>query len=91
MDKVKLAKEIKRHFDQDEDDIPEVIGYYSGIDGFVVQEISHIDHLWTILDRIQSEIMMNDNVKKKQEPLFMHFIDKWMKEIEPYCVRLESE
>lgn len=90
MNKSKIAQT----FEQEEDEIPPCLEYYSGIDGTVVERVCHPDHLWTILDRLHSMVMdeeSNEGITKNQQNFLQGFLSKWMDEIEPHCVRLEIE
>lgn len=91
---VRTDQEIADTFEQDDYEIPECIEYY-GNTGFSVERVEHPDHLWTILDRIHSDLMpsaeFDNNMTNEQRDWLQDWVLKWMKEIEPYCVRLESE
>jgi len=88
---------IGKTFEQEYDDITGILEYYSGVDGFTIEKTpSHPDHLWTILDRLESDIMNDDKetameMTYKQQEFLLYFVRKWRNEIEKYCVRLESE
>lgn len=93
----KLLEKVGKSFEEDVDNIPGILDYYSGLNGFTVEKNpSHPDHLWTILDRIESDIMFESlddamHMDANQRNFILYFISKWKKEIEPYCVKLESE
>lgn len=92
---VKTDREIADSFEQDKYEIPNCIEYY-GTPGFTVEDIAHPDNLWTLLDRLHSELMEEQgefgrNITKEQRRWLQDWVSKWMDEIEPYCVRLESE
>lgn len=92
MNKTKLNK-VAKTFEQEDYNIPQCLGYFVGVDGPTVESIEHPDHLWTILDRLETIVMDNEsgNLNDDQKEFLLHFIGKWMTEIERYCVRLESE
>jgi hypothetical protein len=89
--KVRTDKEIADSFEQDEYKIKQCIEYYVGVNGFSVEIVNHPDHLWTILDRIDSDLAEEARITEEQQNWLRERLGKWMREIEPYCVRLESE
>jgi hypothetical protein len=86
MDKRKLLR-VAKTFEQDDYDIPQALEWYVGIDTPTIEGVRHPDNLWTILDRIETIVMEDSEVDGEQEAFLHHFIGKWKKEIEPYCVR----
>lgn len=86
--------EIANSFEQDEYEIPKCIEYY-GTPGFTVERVQHPDNLWSILDRIHSDLMLgeefDEGMSKVQREWLQMWLENWMADIEPYCVRLESE
>ena len=86
------AKQLKKvQFEQDDYEIPQALEYYVGLEGPTIETVSHPDNLWSILDRLETMVMDNSNLEDDQQEFLFHFLGKWKKEIEPYCVRLESE
>lgn len=92
--KVRTDREIADTFEQNEDLIPQCIEYYN-TPGFTVEQVEHPDNLWTILDRIHSDLMpegeFDSNITTEQREWLQTWLEKWMDDIAPYCVRLESE
>jgi hypothetical protein len=88
---VKTDKEIAATFEQDEYDIPKCIEYYSGVNGATIETVNHPDHLWTILDRMDTIVSDNAEITQEQKNWLRDWLGKWMNEIDEYCVRLECE
>jgi hypothetical protein len=88
---VKTDKEIAGTFEQDEYDISKCIEYYSGIDGATIEVVNHPDHLWSILDRMDTIVGDDTEITEEQKDWLRQWLGRWMNEIEPYCVRLECE
>lgn len=92
--KVRTDREIADSFEQDEYEIPQSIEYY-GTPGFTVEKVQHPDNLWSILDRIHSNLMpgeeFDENMTKEQREWLQEWVSTWMDEIALYCVRLEPE
>jgi hypothetical protein len=84
-------KTVAETFEQGEGDIPTCLEYYSAVEGATIENFRHPDHIWTILDRLHSMALDDPFIDEKQTEFLQHFLEKWMKEIEPYCVRLEVE
>lgn len=93
----KALDKIGKSFEQDGDNISSILEYYFGVNGFTVEKTpSHPDHLWVILDRIESDIIIGESetsmkMSEEQSSFILYFIAKWKKDIEPYCVRFEPE
>lgn len=92
--KMKELKEVAESFEQEGGDILPCLDYYVGVAGATIERVSHVDHLWTILDRLHTMAMSDDaddGTTEEQIEFLQHFLSKWMDEIEPYTVRLECE
>ena len=85
------ADETEELFPFDEDDsIPSCIEYYSAVEGFTVEAITHPNHLWQIADRIQSEIISNEAMlTNKQKDFLLSIVDAWMNEAEQFATDFE--
>ena len=84
------TKQLKKvQFEQDDYDIPQALEYYT--ESPTIENVQHPDNLWSILDRMETMVMDDSELDDDQQNFLFHFLEKWKKEIEPYCVRLESE